>query len=89
MSNRVTDSDGFVNGHTLPLIGARVAHPQLFAGIAWGTSTVLAETRARIAALERKVADAQMSADNSWMLVSAALVQNRRVMSMSSAFASS
>jgi Amt family ammonium transporter len=28
----------------------------------------------RIAALERKVADAQMSADNSWMLVSAALV---------------
>ena len=34
------------------LIGARVAHPQLFAGIAWGTSTVLAETRARIAALD-------------------------------------
>jgi rSAM/selenodomain-associated transferase 1 len=33
------------------LIGARMAHPQLFAGIAWGTATVLAETRARIAAL--------------------------------------
>jgi rSAM/selenodomain-associated transferase 1 len=33
------------------LIGARGAHPQLFAGIAWGTSTVLTETRARTAAL--------------------------------------
>jgi len=33
------------------LIGARVAHPQLFSGIAWGTPKVLAETRARIAAL--------------------------------------
>jgi rSAM/selenodomain-associated transferase 1 len=33
------------------LIGARSAHPQLFVGMAWGTSTVLAETRARIAAL--------------------------------------
>jgi rSAM/selenodomain-associated transferase 1 len=33
------------------LIGARVAHPQLFAGIAWGTPSVLAETRVRIAAL--------------------------------------
>ena len=33
------------------LIGARAAHPQLFSGIAWGTPTVLAETRARIAAL--------------------------------------
>jgi uncharacterized protein len=33
------------------LIGARAAHPQLFAGIAWGGATVLAETRARIAAL--------------------------------------
>jgi hypothetical protein len=33
------------------LIGAREAHPRLFAGIAWGTSAVLAETRARIAAL--------------------------------------
>jgi rSAM/selenodomain-associated transferase 1 len=34
------------------LIGARGAHPQLFAGIGWGTPTVLAETRARIAALD-------------------------------------
>jgi hypothetical protein len=33
------------------LIGARAAHQQLFAGIAWGTASVLAETRARIAAL--------------------------------------
>ena len=33
------------------LIGARAAHPQLFSGIAWGTPTVLTETRARIAAL--------------------------------------
>jgi uncharacterized protein len=33
------------------LIGAGQAHPQLFEGIAWGTSSVLAETRARIAAL--------------------------------------
>jgi rSAM/selenodomain-associated transferase 1 len=33
------------------LIGARVAHPQLFAGIAWGSASVLAETRARTAAL--------------------------------------
>jgi len=33
------------------LIGARGAHPQLFSGIAWGTPTVLTETRARIAAL--------------------------------------
>ena len=33
------------------LIGARVAHPQLFSGIAWGTASVIAETRARIAAL--------------------------------------
>ncbi len=33
------------------LIGARAAHPQLFAGIAWGTATVLAETRARISTL--------------------------------------
>jgi rSAM/selenodomain-associated transferase 1 len=36
------------------LIGARGAHPQLFSGIAWGTPTVLAETRARIAALGLK-----------------------------------
>ena len=33
------------------LIGARVAHSQLFSGIAWGTASVMAETRARIAAL--------------------------------------
>jgi len=33
------------------LIGARAAHPQLFSSIAWGTPKVLAETRARIAAL--------------------------------------
>ena len=33
------------------LIGARTAHPQLFADIAWGSASVLAETRARIAAL--------------------------------------
>jgi uncharacterized protein len=33
------------------LIGTREAKPELFAGIAWGTSSVLAETRARIAAL--------------------------------------
>jgi rSAM/selenodomain-associated transferase 1 len=33
------------------LIGARTAHAELFAGIAWGTATVLAETRARISAL--------------------------------------
>jgi len=33
------------------LIGVRAAYPQLFAGIAWGTATVLNETRARIAAL--------------------------------------
>ena len=34
------------------LIGTRTAQPELFAGIAWGTATVLAETRARIAALQ-------------------------------------
>jgi len=33
------------------LIGARAAQPELFVDIAWGTPTVLAETRARIAAL--------------------------------------
>ncbi len=32
------------------LIGTRTAQPTLFSGIAWGTSTVLAETRARIIA---------------------------------------
>jgi uncharacterized protein len=39
------------------LIGARAAHPSLFAGIAWGTATVLAETRARIAALGLSAAE--------------------------------
>jgi uncharacterized protein len=39
------------------LIGVRTAHPKLFSGIAWGTSTVLAETRARIAALGLKAAE--------------------------------
>jgi hypothetical protein len=33
------------------LIGARTAHPELFARIAWGTDTVLSETRKHIAAL--------------------------------------
>jgi rSAM/selenodomain-associated transferase 1 len=33
------------------LIGAGATHPGLFAGVAWGGATVLAETRARIAAL--------------------------------------
>ena len=32
------------------LIGTRSAQPRLFADIAWGTKTVLAETRARIIA---------------------------------------
>ena len=32
------------------LIGTRTAQPALFAGITWGTNTVLAETRARIIA---------------------------------------
>jgi hypothetical protein len=32
------------------LIGTRTAQPALFANIAWGTKTVLAETRARIIA---------------------------------------
>jgi rSAM/selenodomain-associated transferase 1 len=36
------------------LIGARAVHPELFAGIAWGTDTVLAETRQRIGALGLK-----------------------------------
>ena len=34
------------------LIGARMAHRQLFSGIAWGAFSVLAETRARIADLK-------------------------------------
>lgn len=33
------------------LIGARAAHPQLFDQIAWGTASVMQETRARISAL--------------------------------------
>jgi rSAM/selenodomain-associated transferase 1 len=32
------------------LIGARAPHPELFAGMTWSVPTVLAETRARIAA---------------------------------------
>jgi uncharacterized protein len=36
------------------LIGARAAHPRLFDGIAWGTESVLQETRARIAILGLK-----------------------------------
>ena len=32
----------------LSAFGTRSAQPPLFAGIAWGTKTVLAETRARI-----------------------------------------
>ena len=36
------------------LIGARAAHPELFAGMTWSTATVLAETRKRIAALGLK-----------------------------------
>jgi rSAM/selenodomain-associated transferase 1 len=36
------DDGGYV------LIGTRTAQPALFAGIAWGTNTVLGETRARI-----------------------------------------
>ena len=34
------------------LIGARVARPQLFSDVAWGTAAVTQETRARIASLE-------------------------------------
>jgi rSAM/selenodomain-associated transferase 1 len=33
------------------LIGTRAAHPSLFAAIAWGSDTVLAETRSRVATL--------------------------------------
>ena len=39
------------------LIGARVAHSQLFSGIAWGTASVIAETRARLAALGLKAVE--------------------------------
>jgi rSAM/selenodomain-associated transferase 1 len=34
------------------LIGARVAQPELFAGMTWGAATVMAETQARIATLK-------------------------------------
>jgi rSAM/selenodomain-associated transferase 1 len=36
------------------LIGARALHPELFSGIAWGSATVMQETRARVAALGLK-----------------------------------
>jgi rSAM/selenodomain-associated transferase 1 len=39
------------------LIGARVAHSQLFSGIAWGAASVIAETRERIAALGLKAVE--------------------------------
>jgi uncharacterized protein len=39
------------------LIGAHTAHPQLFSDIAWGTAAVLADTRARIAALNLKAVE--------------------------------
>jgi rSAM/selenodomain-associated transferase 1 len=39
------------------LIGTRKAHSALFAGIHWGTKTVLAETRARIIGLRLELAE--------------------------------
>jgi hypothetical protein len=39
------------------LIGARAAYPEVFSGIAWGTASVLQETRARISSLGLKSAD--------------------------------
>ena len=39
------------------LIGARATQPELFSGMAWGTSAVLSETRARISALGLKSAE--------------------------------
>ena len=39
------------------LIGARAIHLKLFSGIAWGTSAVLAQTRARVAALGLNAVD--------------------------------
>lgn len=39
------------------LIGARAVHLNLFSGIAWGTSSVLAETRTRMAALSLKAVE--------------------------------
>lgn len=46
----------------------------LFAPVAMQGQTADANTNARIAQLEQRVADAQSSADNSWMLTSSALV---------------
>jgi uncharacterized protein len=39
------------------LIGARSPQSELFSGVSWGTSTVLAETRERIAALNLKAVE--------------------------------
>ena len=39
------------------LIGARAVHHDLFSGVAWGTPKVLAQTRARIAALGLKAVE--------------------------------
>jgi rSAM/selenodomain-associated transferase 1 len=39
------------------LIGARAVHLDLFSGIAWGASSVLAETRTRMAALDLKAVE--------------------------------
>lgn len=39
------------------LIGTRAARPELFAGMSWGTSSVLADTRKRIARLGLKLAE--------------------------------
>jgi hypothetical protein len=39
------------------LIGMRAAHEELFSGIAWSTSNVLAETRSRIASLGLKATE--------------------------------
>jgi uncharacterized protein len=39
------------------LIGTRAPYPDLFTGITWGTDTVLAETRKRIAALGLKAVE--------------------------------
>jgi glycosyltransferase A (GT-A) superfamily protein (DUF2064 family) len=39
------------------LIGARAAHAEIFAGVAWGSATVLADTRARISALGLNVVE--------------------------------
>lgn len=39
------------------LIGTRVAQPGLFAGMTWGTATVLAETQARISQLKLTAAE--------------------------------